>query len=72
MADRRSGPRAARLGTASEGPHRIAEVLSDVLARYGYDVRPKDAEESSSARLAAGSPIRQLELFSEAGLTATA
>jgi hypothetical protein len=46
--------------------------LSDVLARYGYDVRPQDAEESSSARLAAGSPIRQLELFSEAGLTATA
>ena len=71
MADRRSRPRAATHQQQHEGPQRLAEVLTEVLTRYGYDVRPQSGERpSNSAAVAA--PTRQLGLFSETGLGATA
>jgi hypothetical protein len=57
----------------AEGPQRIADVLGDVLARYGYDVRPyADERQSHQVGSPPGGPLQQLELFEETGLAATA
>lgn len=71
MGDYRSYRTIRLRGRRDAGPQRIADVLSEVLARYGtLELNAEPTEPSSPARLAV--PTRQLALFDEASIGNTA